>query len=339
MLIAVVIVRLKNNKAVTEYRVYQYDKQQSITVTVDTVEFQSAGETNYYAGTFEADKESKLSAEVQGKINLIKTDVGSFVNKGELLIELDNTLLKLQLKTIEVQLEALEKDVKRYKILTDADAAQGVQLEKSETALQSTQVQKESILEQIKKTSIVAPYSGIITAKFADEGSFAAPGVPLLQITKLDVLRFTVNVPEGELEKVKIGNTYYVTADAIQNSSLPAKAIMIGSKANAGNSFPIQFLVENLNGMTIKAGMFGKVAFQVHSPETEIVIPASAVQHNGNTEQVYVVNNNKAELRTIESSKNISNKIVVSKGLYENDVLVTSGFINLFDGAYISITR
>ena len=64
------------------------------------------------------------------------------VSKGQPLIQLDNSLLKLQLQTIEVQIEGLEADVNRYTILAKADAIQGVQLEKAELGLKSAKVQK-----------------------------------------------------------------------------------------------------------------------------------------------------------------------------------------------------
>ena len=120
------------------------------------------------------------------------------VNKGQTLIQLDNSLLKLQLQTIEVQIEGLEADVNRYTILAKADAIQGVQLEKAELGLKSAKVQKATLLEQISKTTIRAPFSGVVTAKLSEEGAFAAPGVPLLQITDITTLKFTVNVPEKD---------------------------------------------------------------------------------------------------------------------------------------------
>ncbi len=118
-----------------------------------------------YSGTFEPNKETKISAELQGKINAILVDAGSVVSKGQPLIQLDNSLLKLQLQTIEVQIEGLEADVNRYTILAKADAIQGVQLEKAELGLKSAKVQKATLLEQINKTTIKAPFSGVVTAK------------------------------------------------------------------------------------------------------------------------------------------------------------------------------
>ena len=250
---------------------------------------------------------------------------------------LDNSLLKLQLQTIEVQIEGLEADVNRYTILAKADAIQGIQLEKAELGLKSAKVQKTTLLEQINKTTIKAPFSGVVTAKLSEEGAFAAPGVPLLQITDITNLKFTVNIPENELSKFKLNQSYPVVVDAYPDILLTGKATMIGSKANMGSSFPVQFTVYNTSDLKIKSGMFGKVNLKSDKLGRGIIIPASAIVGSENQPQVYILKNGKALLQNITISNKIKNKAVVSNGLNEGEVIVTNGFINLFDGANVTV--
>ncbi|MBK9632781.1 MAG: efflux RND transporter periplasmic adaptor subunit [Saprospiraceae bacterium] len=336
-IIAIVVIKLKNNKEITQSKVYQYDKEQAINVQADTLQIENVNAEFSYSGTFEPNKETKISAEIQGKINEVLVDVGSVVNKGQSLVLLDNSLLKLQLQTIEVQIEGLEADVNRYTILAKADAIQGVQLEKSVLGLKSAKVQKATLVEQINKTTIKAPFNGVVTAKLSEEGAFAAPGVPLLQITDITNLKFTVNVPENELSQFKLNQSYSLTVDAYSEISLTGKATMIGSKANMGSSFPVQFSVNNTSDLKIKSGMFGKVNLKNDIQEKGIIIPASAIVGTANQPQVYLIKNGKSVLQNITISKKIQNKAIVSSGLNEGDVIVTNGFINLFDGANITV--
>ena len=335
-IVGLVIFKLASNKKSTENRVYQYDKEKPISVSVDTIKLQNILDAGSYTGTFEPNKETKISADIQGKINAVLVDVGSYVSKGQTLIQLDNSLLKLQLQTVEVQIEGLEDDVKRYTILTEADAVQGVQLEKARLGLKSAKIQRATLLEQISKTSIKAPFNGIVTAKLNEEGGFAAPGVPLLQITDISTLRFTVNVPENDLVKFQNNQTYKINADVYPDISLSGKVSMIGSKANMGNSFPIQFQVANTKNLSIKSGMFGKVNLSESEQEQGILIPTSAIMEENGIAKVYVIKNGKAVLKTITTSKTIGNKTLVSSGLKEDDIIVTNGFINLFDNANIT---
>ena len=336
-IIAVMVVKLKSNKEITQNKIYEYDKEQAVNVQADTLHVENVNAKYSYSGTFEPNKETKISAELQGKINTLLVDVGSVVIKGQTLVLLDNSLLKLQVQTIDVQLEGLEADVKRFIILAKADAIQGVQLEKAELGLKSAKVQRAILLEQINKTTIKAPFQGVITAKLSEEGAFAAPGVPLLQITDITNLKFTVNVPENDLRQFKLNHSYTITADAYPEISFTGKVTMIGSKANMGSSFPIQFTLNNTSDLKIKSGMFGKVNLENASQEMGIIIPASAMVGTAIQPQVYLIKNGKSVMQNITISKNIQNKVVISSGLKEGDVIVTNGFINLYDGANIIV--
>jgi len=181
------------------------------------------------------------------------------VSKGQTLVQLDAALLRLQLESVDVQIEGLTADVNRYSILTKADAVQGVQLEKAELGLKSAQVQRATILEQINKTTIKAPFGGVVYAKLNEVGGFAAPGVPLLHIVEIGQLKFTINVPENDLKYFKIGQTNEIIADVFPGKPLTGKVSLIASKANLGNSFPVQFAVNNFSNHALRAGMFGKI--------------------------------------------------------------------------------
>ncbi len=337
IVVAIVIVRLKSNKESTQKKVYQYDEKTPITVQVDTIKMENTNDANTYTGTFEPNKETKVSAEVQGKINAVLVDLGNYVNKGQSLVQLDNTLLKLQLQTIDVQLEGLKDDVNRYTILTKAEAVQGIQLEKAMLGWKAAKVQRATIAEQISKTSIRAPFSGVVTFKFSDEGAFAAPGIALLQITDISTLRFTVNVPEQDLNQFKLHQSYQIAVDAHPELQLSGKVMMIGSKSNMGNSFPVQFHVANTNQLDIKSGMFGKLLFKNRKSTLAIVIPSSAINEIGGKTQVYLVKNGKAVLQTISIGKNTGNKVTVASGLQAGDVIITNGFINLHENANVTV--
>ena len=336
-LIAIVVIKLKSNKEIVKDKVYQYDKEQAINVQVDTIKSELIGAEFAYSGTFEPNKETKLSAEIQGKINDVLVDIGTVVTKGQSLIQLDNSLLKLQLQSAELQVEGLEADVKRFTVLANADAVQGVQLEKAELGLKSAKVQRATLLEQINKTTIKAPFNGVVTAKLTEEGAFAAPGVPLLQITDISILKFTVNISENDLSLFQLNQTFSINADAYSDVLLSGKATMIGSKANIGSSFPVQFIVNNTSDLKIKSGMFGKVNLKSENQKTGIIIPASAIVGSSSQPQVYKVKNGKAVLNNISIAQKIKNKTVVAKGLEEGDVIVTNGFINLFDNANVTV--
>lgn len=336
-LVAFTVFKLKSNKETTEKRVYQYDKEKPISVQVISVRAGNSAKETLYSGTFGPNTESKLSADIQGKVNEVLVDLGSSVQKGQTLIQLDNSLLNLQLQSVEIQIEGLEKDVRRFTVLAKADAIQGVQLEKAELGLQTAKVQKATLQEQISKTTVRAPFNGIITAKMTEVGAFAAPGMPLLQLTDISNLKFTVNVPENDLSRFNKGQIAQVSADVYPGLLFDGKVTMVGSHANMGNSYPVQLALKNTADLKIKSGMFGKVAAKTGGNTNQISIPASAMVGTTIQPQVYVIKNGSAVLQNITVSERFEDKVIVSEGITEGDQIVSNGFINLFDGAKVTL--
>ncbi len=260
-----IVFKLKSNKKTAQERIYQFDKSEVVPFKNDSTVLalpNTADGALQLTGTFEPYRDTKISAELQGKINRVFVDAGSIISQGETLIQLDNALLQLQLQSIDVQIQGFQADVNRYSILAKADAVQGIQLEKAELGLKSAQIQQATVQEQINKTTIKAPFGGVVTAKLSEAGAFAAPGVPLVQIIDISKLKFTINVPEKDLKHFQMGRNYTIVADAYPDTKLSGRVIMIGSKANIGNSFPVQFLVQNLKNQALKAGMFGNITIQ-----------------------------------------------------------------------------
>lgn len=335
-LLVLIGLKLKENKEIVEKRVFKFDKEQPINVLTSKVGSTTAGESQFITGNFMSNKDARINSELQGKITAIYVDMGSYVRKGQKLVKLDDELLRLQLNALDVKIEGLKVDINRFKVLTEADAIQGIKLEKAELGMKSALAQRKTILEKIRKTIVYAPFSGIITAKMTEVGSFAAPQMPLLQLTDIYKLKFTVNVPESDLGLFKLKTVHPVLVDAFPNIELKGKTIMIGAKGNMGNSYPVQFEVANTKDLKIKSGMFGKLKLTDSSTESQIVIPASAIVGSNVQPQVYKVENGKAIMKDVVVSKRTGDKVVIESGIIEGDEIVTSGFINLYDGANIT---
>lgn len=338
-LIVLIVVRLKSNKEIALNRIYTYNKEQAIEVGTDIVKYISTGGQKSFTGQFEPDKETKVSADVQGKIVNIFVDAGNYVKKGQSLIKIDDALLNLQLQSVSIQIEGLEADLKRYSVLAESDAIQGVQLEKTQLALKSAQVQRSTLLEQISRTIVAAPFNGIVTLKMTEVGSYAAPGIPLLQLTDISSLRFTIQVPENDLTIFHNNRAVDVFADLYPSIPLAGKISLIGSKGNMANSFPIQAVVKNTPDMKIKSGMFGEIVIEEKLEEKQLIIPASAIVGSTLKPQVYVVEQGKARLRDITIVDRKGSTAVIQSGLSEGEMVITNGLINLFDGANVAMNN
>ncbi|MCB9186473.1 MAG: efflux RND transporter periplasmic adaptor subunit [Flavobacteriales bacterium] len=336
-LIAIVAIRLKGNKEITEQKVYLHDEQAALNVVVDTIRASVFGNGQTYLGNFEPYREAKIGAELPGKVTSLSVEEGDRVRKDQELIRLDDALLRHQLEGINVKIEGLEADVARFRVLADADAIQGVQLEKTQLALKGARTEKKTVEEQLSKTIIRAPFDAVVTAKMTEVGAFAGPGMPLLQLTDITQLKLTIQVAEADLAQFRQGQIHPVQVKSLQNEPFSGTLTMIGSKANMANSFPVKFLVQNTPEQTLKAGMFGEVSLQENEATPQLSIPASAVMLLDGNNSVYQVIDGKAKIHRITVGERSADRIIVASGLKEGDVIVTQGLTDLRDGANVNI--
>jgi len=306
-LIAVIILKLSENKEIAEERVYHYDPSQPILVHAMDVKTQPLVVSRDITGNFMSDKDGKINAEVQGKVISIPVEEGDYVRKGQLLIRLDPTLLQLQKKALDAKVKGLEDDVKRYKVLAAADAIQAVKLEKAELGLKAAIAERNSVIEKIQKSNIRAPFSGYITRKITELGAFAAPGMPLMELTNIGKLQFTVNVSEEDLDLFDYKTKYPITVDALPGTEVNGTLSMIASKANPSNDYPVKFDVLNTKDKVIKSGMFGVIHVSKNYGTDVILIPATAIVGSEKEPQVYVIENGKAIVKDILIAKHVGN--------------------------------
>jgi RND family efflux transporter MFP subunit len=337
-LIVMMVLQLKKNKEITLTRVYHYDKSAPISIYVDTIEPVAVHNITDFSGTFKPVQETKISAEVPGKIQKFYVNEGSVVKKGDPIAQQDKSDFELQLKQIEVTIKGLEDDVKRYSVLKKADAVQGVKLEKAQLGLQNAKIQKAMLEDKIKKTTIRAPFDGIVTMKFKEKGEYAAPGMPMVQLVNISQLKFNINVSEKEIKWFETGKEIPVVADVFPLDTLHGEITSVSSEANKmSNLFPVLITVDNTEDLKIKSGMFGRAYIDQSGDGEQIIIEASSIVGSSIKPQVYLVKNGKAFLHDIVISGRFKNKAVVSQGLQAGDIIVTTGFINLFDGANVII--
>ena len=329
--------KLLANKKEVEDRVYQYDEKQEVYVSADVAKIRPLSSNKIYTGSFEPFREIKVMPEAQGKVTQFNVNLGQYFKKGQVVAQLDNALQKLQLETIDVQMEGFQKDIKRYTILNNADAIQGVQLEKTELALKAAKVQRKTVEEQIRRTTVYAPFSGVVTHKFAEIGAMAAPAAPLIQLTDISSLYLTLRIPESDLHLFKKNQMMEVSVNSIPEKTFKGKITMIGTKGDVAHNFPIQIKISNPKGHPIKAGMYGEISYQSTLGENKISIPSSAIVGSVTQPQVYLIENGKALLKNVTLGERMSGFTFVNSGLKEGDQIVTSGFINLRDGANVKL--
>lgn len=335
-LITIVGFKLKANKEKAESKIYIHDVNAAVLVSAVKPQMHSFDNSLSFLGTFDPVKQNVIGSDANGKLVAVNFDEGDYVTKGQLLAKVDDEMLQLQLQTADVNIEGQKNDDKRYSTLAQENAVAGVQVEKTKLGLRSAELQKKQIQKQLKSTSFTAPYSGVITRKMIDLGSFVGNGTQLYELTDISSLKLTVNVPERDVLKFKLGQEVEVRADIYGDRVFKGKITNISVVADRSHNFKVQVIVQNPK-RELMAGMYGTVRLMNTKSVNALSVPRTALVGSSKKPQVYVIRDNKAHLVSFTAGTSDGDYIEVADGLTNTDLIVVKGQVNLQDKSNVKL--
>ncbi|HEX2921404.1 MAG TPA: efflux RND transporter periplasmic adaptor subunit [Bacteroidales bacterium] len=310
-------------------------------VRVEPVSKSTISRTVDYAATIIPFEEVNMVPSTPGRIEKIYVEIGDRVTKGQDLFVMDKTQL-LQLK---LQLSSLEKDLWRLDTLLKSGSAKQQQYDQLKTQYDVT---KSSVEFMEVNTLIKAPFNGIVTGKYFEDGEMYS-GTPTTQsgksaivtVMQVSPLKVNVSISEQYYPVIKRGMKAEIKADVYSDEIFNGTVYRIAPTVNsATRSFDVELEVPNRNDM-LKPGMFVRAAIELGDVEA-FVVPANTVliQEGTNTRYVFVDNNNIASRIEVELGKRYDEKVeIVSSVLKEGDRLITEGHAKLINGDRIKITQ
>lgn len=330
VLVGLIVFKLMSNKKEVQAKIFINDVNAAVLVKTASPTTHSFESSLSFLGTFEPARQNVIGSDANGKLISIRFEEGDQVRQGQLLAKVDDEMLQLQLENAEVGLEGQRNDDKRYSNLEKENAVSGIQVEKTRLGVRSGELTKKQILKQIKSTSIVAPYSGVVTKRMIDLGSFVGQGTPLFELTDISSLKLTVNVPERDVLKFKLGQSVSVGVDIYGSREFQGKITNISVVADRAHNFKVQVTVSNPK-RELMGGMYGSVRLKNNESVTALSVPRVALVGSTKRPQVYVVKNNVAYLTDFTAGTSDGDYIEVVSGIEKGDVIVVKGQVNLQD--------
>lgn len=304
-----------------------------------------------FSGKLEADKQSNLSTRIMGQISKVYVKTGQKVSKDQLLIQIRNQDIlakKAQVEASKIEVtsayESAEKDMKRYEALHKSNSASDKEMEDMRTRYKMTKAQLDAV-EQMEKevdenmryASIRAPYSGVVTSRFVEEGDLANPGMPLLSMESKSQWKVIARIPESDIANINLNDNVKVHFKAAKKD-FDGQIIEINpSTSNTGNQYEAKVLVTISEGCTAKlySGMYADVLFE-HGTQELILVPQKSLVHRGQLTGLYAVSQSgNALLRWVKTGKIFGDNIEILSGLSDGESYVESSDNKLFDGALI----
>lgn len=287
-------------------------------------------------GTVQAVEKAEIAAKISGNIIHLEVDLGSRVEKGDLLLEIKAGEILAKLQLAEAQLEQAKRNLTREKNLLKKKAATAETVKSLEDQMRIARATHKEALTMLEYTRVVAPFTGIITRKLANVGDLATPGKPLLKMEEENNLQVLTDIPEAMILRVKKGDTLSVFIPSVDLSITGQVAEIAPTADPHSRTAPIKLKIPA--NSSLRSGQFARVTLAMTPTET-LTIPSSALSAYGQMEIVYVENAGKAKLRLVRSGTKNQDRVEILSGLHENETVIILDNTPLLDGQPVIIQK
>jgi len=309
----------------------------------------TAQATSRATGALHAHESAALSAQVMGRVVKVLVREGDAVRAGQTLIVLDDATQHAATEQAAAGLLAAEQQqvaaeasanlasgtLARYRqleaqksvspqemdeVLRRAEAAQA-QVNAIKAQAAAVRAQQSAARAMLGYTRILAPFAGVVTARFVDPGAMAAPGVPLLQMDGAGALELQAAVPESALTTLHKGMKLDVIVDSLQNTIVAGTLTEMLPAADA-QSHTVQVKITLPVNRQLRAGLAASAMLPAGTRQV-VTAPRSALVQRGSLPCVYVVNaGGIAQLRYVTLGNTSGASVEVLSGLSGSEKLV-----------------
>jgi RND family efflux transporter MFP subunit len=282
--------------------------------------------------------------EMPGILKSVLVKEGQRVKQGQILATIDDGGMSQQLTQLETNVQLAKTTFERQQRLWEQKIGSEIQFLQTKTAFESQKSAVSQLKQQLEKSIVTAPFSGIIDAVFKEKGVVVAPGQgsEIFRIVNLSNMYIETEVPETYIRSITKNKTVEVNFP-ILNQTMQSKIRQVGNFINPNNrSFKIEIGVPNLNG-NIKPNLTARLKLNDYTNPKAILIPQSIISENAQGAQfVYVVVDKKdqkaiAKRLIIETGKTQGDLIEVVKNLAADAEIIIEGARSVNNGQVVKV--
>jgi RND family efflux transporter MFP subunit len=308
-----------------------------IPVEVVPVVRQNLSVTKTYSGTLEGEEQANIMAKLSERVTGIKVHVGEAVGAGSVILMLDKSGVTSQYYQAEAGYKNAEKTLERMKSLFSEGAISQQALDGTQTQFDVAKANFEGARSAVELTT---PITGVMTAINVSIGDLAVPGNILATVARVGRLKMLININETDVVNLTVGQKVQIFTESKPDAVVEGRIVQLSKSADVkSRTFEVRIMFPNSKDRWFKPGMYCKTRIQV-SPRTKtLVVPNAAIQSDGITSRVFVVQNGRSYQRAIQVGISDENISEILSGLAENDTVITTGVTTVRDSGYVSIAN
>lgn len=287
-------------------------------------------------GTLLAEESVDLTAEVSGRIIHIGFEEGRPVQKGTLLVKIDDDELQAQLRKTVHQLTLARTQERRMTELRTIEAVSQEETDRAITERMSLEADSALLRAQINRTEIRAPFSGTAGLRQVSPGQFVTNGTPIATLVQTSPLKLEFAVPEKMLHRLKVGQDVdFTTSDGKQRKAR-VFAIQPGIDP-ATRSVNVRARYTNSNADLVP-GFFADVDLILDSRNDALSVPTEALIPELGKVKLLLYRGGGVSQVEVTTGIRTADEVEIASGLQPGDTVITSGILQLREGMPVKLT-
>ncbi|MGE7992195.1 efflux RND transporter periplasmic adaptor subunit [Pseudomonas sp. NPDC089554] len=292
-------------------------------------------------GELEAVQQVSVPAEVGGRVVQLPVESGQRVERGQVLVKLNDAPQRGSLMRLQGTLENAKVKLERSRSLVKFNAISREAFDNAQTEYTTAQGALQELKAQIDQMTIRAPFAGTLGIRKVHLGQYVNPGDSLINLVGDQGLYVNFSVPEQALAQLEVGGSLNVQLDALPEQRYTARVSSIDPILDRSRTLNVQALLQAPTPGALPR-MFAKVSLPQPLPDATLSVPETAITYNAYGEDVFVVQpsqdaNSPPIVRRVlvKTGERRDGRVVIDSGLNPGEHVVISGQIKLTDGAAI----
>ena len=299
-------------------------------------------------GTAAAIQGITVSADLPGTIDKIHFESGQWVQKGDILVELDTRQERAQLANIEAQRDLARINFNRAQELVKAGVISHSEYDNASAQQKATEAQVGDVQAAIARKTIRAPFSGLVGIRQVSLGQYLAAGQAIVALQSVDPIYVNLGVPQQDTSVMTPGHVVRVTNGELPGMAFSGRITALDSVVNEQTrNIQVQVTLANKENK-LRPGMFVQVELPVGQPRQVVPLPASAINYAPYGDSVFIVTEMKdakgntyrgvrQQVVKVEGSR--GDQVAVISGINPGDEVVSSGVFRLRNGASVQVNN
>jgi membrane fusion protein (multidrug efflux system) len=287
-------------------------------------------------GTLKSREQVSLISEVNGRVTELNFQPGERVDKGQLLVRLDDRQPRVDLRVVEAQLADARRQYERARSLRSKNSISQAQVDELRTLVDITEARREAARTRLDDHRIDAPFAGTVGLVDLSVGAYVTVGDAIATLDATDEMELTFSVPERYIGQISKGQTLTGTTAAFPDQVFQGSLAEIGSRlSELSRSLPVKAMIANPD-FKLRPGQFMSVSLTLRTRQA-LVIPEQAVLVQGDKALVYLVNGDQARRTEVVLGSREPGLVEVVSGLEADDKVIVTGQDRLSSGDPIKV--